>query len=245
MLKGFKILGGSQSNFGRLWNFWEAPNFFLLKFFFSSDSGFIPFINLTYQFSWLHKPPKYLETKTSYKKKWEINTIYYENSNIITILIHLFLFIFGLWLTKPISLHFGQAELGNFFFWMCLYESQSLWIFLWHTQHVLETVVRQKSLSNHIRTISHSHTFTCLAQNGVWFSERFRRDEKFEILGSKIGALDKVRQKSLSNPSRTISHSHTFTCLAQNGIWFSECFCRDEKFEILGSKIGALNSLKQ
>merc|ERR1712015_57583 len=28
MLKGFKILGGSQSNFGMLRTFWEAPNFF-------------------------------------------------------------------------------------------------------------------------------------------------------------------------------------------------------------------------
>ena len=28
MLKGFEILGGSQSNFGWLQNFWEAPNFF-------------------------------------------------------------------------------------------------------------------------------------------------------------------------------------------------------------------------
>ena len=105
--------------------------------------------------------------------------------------------------------------------------------------------VRQKSLSNHIRTISHSHTFTCLAQNGVWFSERFRRDEKFEILGSKIGALDKVRQKSLSNPSRTISHSHTLSCLAQNCVWFSERFLWDKKFEILGSKIGALGKIWQ
>lgn len=33
MLKGFKILGGSQSNFGRLQNFWGGSQFFLLQFF--------------------------------------------------------------------------------------------------------------------------------------------------------------------------------------------------------------------
>ena len=78
--------------------------------------------------------------------------------------------------------------------------------------------VRKKSLSHSSHSISHSQTLTCLAQNCIRFYECFHRDKKFEMLGNKIGALDKVRQKSLSNPSHTLSHSDTLTCFAQNGV---------------------------
>ena len=70
---------------------------------------------------------------------------------------------------------------------------------------------------------------TIIMLRGVCFSESFCRDEKFETLGSKIGAIDQVRQKSLSNSSHTISLSHT-QMFGSKWHMFSESFCWDKKF---------------
>ena len=103
------------------------------------------------------------------------------------------------------------------------------------------SLFEQNSVSIPRRTISHSHTLTCLAQNGslaLCTSESFCREDKFDILGTKLRALEKVRQKSLSSPSQTISPSHTLRCLAKHGIYLYEGFCEYKKFEILANKIG-------
>ena len=210
MLKGFnilggsKILGGSQSNFGMLRTFWEAPNFF---------SSFI----------WLEQNGICFSKSFCQDEKFEtlegkIGAIYQLSQKTLSNSIYTI----SLSHTLRCLAHHG----------VCFSES-------FCQDEKFETLedkigaidqLRQKSLSYLSHTLSLSHTLRCLTHNGICFSESFSWDEKFETLRSKIRSIDQVRQKSLSNSSHTISLSHTLTCLAQNGIWFSECFHRDEKF---------------